>query len=60
MPGGACGAIGQAGERGHGLAIAVIIVGVITLLFVIGYWAFIAQHLGGGYGGSRNSGGGGY
>ena len=26
----------QTGERGHGLAIAGIIVGVITLLFVIG------------------------
>jgi hypothetical protein len=60
VPGGARGAIGQTGERGHGLAIAGIIVGVITLLFVIGYWMFIAQHFGGGHGGSRNSGGGGY
>jgi len=44
------GAIDQTGERGHGLAIAGIIVGVITLLFVIGYWMFIAQHFGGGHG----------
>lgn len=40
--------ISETGERGHGLAIAGIVVGVITLLFAIGYWIFIAMHTGGG------------
>jgi hypothetical protein len=40
-----------------GLAVAGIVIGVITLLFAIGYWAFFAMHLGDGHGGS---GGGGY
>jgi Domain of unknown function (DUF4190) len=44
------------GERGARLAIAGIIVGVITLLFAIGYWVFVAAHTGGGGG----YGGGGY
>jgi hypothetical protein len=52
--------IGQGGERGRGLAIAGIIVGVITLLFAIVYWIVIARHLGGGHGGGGNGGGGGY
>jgi Domain of unknown function (DUF4190) len=43
------------GERGAGLAVAGIIVGIITLIFAIGYWAYIAMHTGGGGGG-----GGGY
>src|SRR5436190_23130800 len=37
--------IRQTGERGAGVAIAAIVVGVITLLFAIGYWIVIAQHL---------------
>jgi Domain of unknown function (DUF4190) len=52
------------GERGHGLAIAGIIVGVITLLFAIAYWVYFATHIGGssggGYGGGGSGGGGGY
>ena len=51
--------IGHSGERGRGLAIAGIIVGVITLLFAIGYWIVIARHLGGGHGGGSGGGGGG-
>jgi hypothetical protein len=47
--------VAETGERGRGLAIAGIIVGVITLLFAIGYWIFIAMHTGGG-----GTGGGGY
>ena len=38
----------ETGERGRGLAIAGIIVGVVTLIFAIGYWIFIAMHAGGG------------
>lgn len=49
--------IADTGERGAGLAIAGIVVGVITLVFAIGYWAFLAMHTGGGHG---HSGGGGY
>ena len=40
--------VAETGERGRGLAIAGIVVGVITLLFAIGYWIFIAMHIGGG------------
>ena len=40
--------IAKTGERGGRLAVAGIIVGVITLLFAIGYWIFIAMHAGGG------------
>jgi len=40
--------VAETGERGRGLAIAGIIVGVVTLLFAIGYWIFIATHTGGG------------
>ena len=40
--------ITETGERGHGLAAAGIIVGVITLLAAVGYWIFIAVHMGGG------------
>ena len=46
------------GERGHGLAIAGIILGVVTLILWIGYWAVLAMH-GGGYGGGSGGGGGG-
>jgi hypothetical protein len=47
--------VAETGERGRGLAIAGIVVGVITLLVAIGYWIFIAMHTGGG-----GTGGGGY
>jgi len=40
--------ITETGERGRGLAVAGIIVGVITLVIAIGYWIFIAVHAGGG------------
>jgi len=39
--------IAETGERGRGLAVAGIIVGVITLLIAIGYWIFIAVHASG-------------
>ena len=45
-------------ERGAGLAIAGIVIGVITLLIAVAYWAVLAMHTGGGGGGS--GGGGGY
>ena len=49
--------IAQTGERGTGLAVAGIVVGVITLLIAIAYWIIIAMHTGGSGGGG---GGGGY
>ncbi len=49
--------IPQTGERGYGLAIAGIIVGIVTLIFAIGYWVFFAMHTGG-TGGSGGGGGG--
>jgi hypothetical protein len=48
----------QTGERGAGLALAAIVVGVLTLLVAIAYWIVIAQHTGGS-GGSGGGGGGG-
>src|SRR6266487_776275 len=51
--------VDQSGERGRGLAIAGIIVGVITLLVAIGYWIVIAKYIGGGHGGGSGGGGGG-
>lgn len=49
------------GERGAGIALAAIIVGVVTLLFAIAYWIVIAQHFGGSNsGGGGGGGGGGY
>lgn len=53
------GRIDQTGERGRGLALAGIIVGVITLLVAIGYWVYIAKYAGGGHSGGGNGGGGG-
>lgn len=52
--------IAQTGERGTGLAMAGIVIGVISLLIAIAYWVIIAMHTGssGGYGGG--GGGGGY
>jgi Domain of unknown function (DUF4190) len=54
--------IDQTGERGRGLAIAGIIVGVITFILAIWYWVVIAKYFGGhsGGGGSGGGGGGGY
>lgn len=50
--------IAETGQRGAGLALAGIVVGVVTLAFAIAYWVFVAQHVGGtGHGGG---GGGGY
>jgi len=50
--------IAATGERGHGLAVAGIVIGVVTLIFAIAYWIFIAMHTGGG--GGVGGGGGGY
>ncbi len=54
----------ETGERGRGLATAGIVVGVLTLLFAIGYLIFFAVHFGsggyGGGGGGGGAGGGGY
>jgi Domain of unknown function (DUF4190) len=50
--------IAATGERGAGLAIAGIVIGVLTLIFAIVYWAVIARHMGGTSGGG--GGGGGY
>jgi uncharacterized protein DUF4190 len=53
--------IPQTGERGHGLAIAGIVVGVVTLIIAIAYWVVLAMHTGGGMsGGGGGGGGGGY
>ncbi len=52
--------ISQSGERGHGLAIAGIILGAVTLVLAVAYWAFIAMHTGSsGAGGGGGTGGGG-
>jgi hypothetical protein len=50
--------IAGTGERGAGLALAGIVVGVLTLLFAVAYWIVIAMHTGGASGGG--GGGGGY
>jgi hypothetical protein len=50
--------IPETGERGHGLALAGIVIGVVTLIIAIAYWIFIAMHTGGGAAGG--GGGGGY
>ncbi len=49
--------IAGTGQRGAGLATAGIVVGLITLLFAIAYWAFIARHIGGGGGAGNGHGG---
>jgi hypothetical protein len=51
--------ITHTGERGNGLAIAGIIVGIITLLAAIGYWIILAKYMGGHGGTGHGSGGGG-
>ncbi len=48
--------IASTGDRGAGVAVAGIAVGVITLLFAIAYWIFVAMHMGGA---STGGGGGG-
>jgi len=48
------------GERGSGLALAAIVVGVLTLIVAVVYWVIIAQHFGGSSGSGGGSGGGGY
>jgi uncharacterized protein DUF4190 len=50
--------IPETGERGGGLALAGIVVGVVTLIIAIAYWIFIAMHTGGG--GGTGGGDGGY
>jgi hypothetical protein len=54
--------IAVTGERGAGLAIAGIVVGLLTLAIAIGYWIVIGKHAGGGggSGGGHSHGGGGY
>ena len=49
--------IAGTGEPGAGLAAAGIVIGVITLVFAVAYWAFLAKHMGGG---GSGGGGGGY
>lgn len=51
--------IAVTGERGAGLALAGIVVGVITLVAAIGYWVFLGTHMGHAGGGSGYGGGGG-
>jgi hypothetical protein len=50
--------IAGTGERGAALAAAGIVIGVLTLLFAIAYWIFLAAHMGGGHGGGGGGGGG--
>lgn len=40
------------GDRGAGIAVAGVVIGVLTLLLAIGYWIFLGMHFsgGGGYG----------
>ncbi len=55
--------IAETGGRGTGLAVAGIVIGVLTLIFAVAYWVFLAVHMGGGgYGhsGGGSGGGGGY
>jgi uncharacterized BrkB/YihY/UPF0761 family membrane protein len=53
--------IAETDQRGAGLALAGIVVGVLTLVFAIAYWVIIARHFGGtGHGGGGGGGGGGY
>jgi hypothetical protein len=54
------GRVQQSGERGAGVAVAAIVVGVITLLVAIAYWIIIAQHVGASGGGGGGGGGGAY
>jgi len=49
--------IAGTGERGAGLAIAGITVGVLTLLIAIAYWAFVDMHAGDASGRATSGGG---
>ena len=48
--------IAATGERGAGLAAAGIVIGVVTLIIAIAYWAVIAVHMGGSGGGGSGGG----
>ena len=48
----------ESGGRGAGLAMAAIVVGIVTSLVAIAYWIVIAQHLGGSSGGGGGTSGG--
>jgi hypothetical protein len=48
--------ISETGERGAGVALAGIVVGVVTLLIAIGSWIVIGRHFGGGGGGGTGGG----
>jgi len=51
--------VSQTGERGAGVALAAVVVGVITLIVAVAYWIVIAQHFGGGGSSGGGTGGGG-
>jgi uncharacterized protein DUF4190 len=48
------------GERGAGLAVAGIVIGVITLLLAIAYWVYLGSHVTVTHGGGGGGGPGGY
>src|SRR5215467_13269970 len=48
--------IAETGERGAGLAVGGIVIGLVTLAFAIAYWIFIAGHMGGTSGGHGGGG----
>ncbi len=52
--------IAGSGERGRGLAIAGIVVGVVTFVLAMAYWAYLGSHFGTGTGSGGGGGGGGY
>ena len=52
--------IALTGERGAGLATAGIVIGVVSLIIAIVYWAVVAMHMGGTGGYGRGGSGGGY
>lgn len=52
--------IAVTGERGRGVAVAGIVVGVVTLLLAIAYWIYVGMHFGISSGPGGGGGGGGY
>jgi Domain of unknown function (DUF4190) len=52
--------IAMTDERGRGIAVAGVVIGVITLLLAIGYWVFLGSHVGTSGGGGGGGGAGGY
>ncbi len=52
--------IAETGEHGSGVAVAGIVVGVVTLILAIAYWAYIVMHTGTAGSGGGGGGGGGY